>query len=294
MAVHVPNQMGNIILLAMNRYCHYVAGLVGIGLSDLWAASGLEGQEFAGEEVGPHFRFPFLIQHDCSMLQYMIEQGAQACSFRRRLFCLFRHAHQCSHIALCLLQVLSNHMGLFLQKTNIIRDYLEDIVEEPAPRMFWPREVWGKHADRLADFKVRCCTSWRDSMMSARRGAVQLLGVIACTWRSWGGPGSAFLNGCGRHGCTVQRYYKTWLEALLHQMKLPEFRTAVTLRGATGMCPGQYAMSPQEKAHAGAAVACLNELVTDALKHVPHCLAYMERVQDWHIFRFCAIPQVHV
>jgi len=29
---------------------------------------------------------------------------------------------------------LSNGMGLFLQKTNIIRDYLEDIVEEPAPR----------------------------------------------------------------------------------------------------------------------------------------------------------------
>ena len=29
---------------------------------------------------------------------------------------------------------LSKHMGLFLQKTNIIRDYLEDIVEEPAPR----------------------------------------------------------------------------------------------------------------------------------------------------------------
>jgi farnesyl-diphosphate farnesyltransferase len=25
-------------------------------------------------------------------------------------------------------------MGLFLQKTNIIRDYLEDINEEPAPR----------------------------------------------------------------------------------------------------------------------------------------------------------------
>jgi len=29
---------------------------------------------------------------------------------------------------------LSNGMGLFLQKTNIIRDYREDIVEEPAPR----------------------------------------------------------------------------------------------------------------------------------------------------------------
>ena len=31
---------------------------------------------------------------------------------------------------------LANHMGLFLQKTNIIRDYLEDISEEPAPRSF--------------------------------------------------------------------------------------------------------------------------------------------------------------
>ena len=54
-------------------------------------------------------------------------------------------------------------MGLFLQKTNIIRDYLEvrppgllpwcgmlkqrsrqDIMEEPAPRMFWPKVVWSK------------------------------------------------------------------------------------------------------------------------------------------------------
>ena len=47
----------------------------------------------------------------------------------------------------------------------------------------------------------------------------------------------------------------------------------------------------QEKGNAGAAVACVNEMVTDALTHVPHCLAYMERVRDWHIFRFCAIPQ---
>ena len=33
---------------------------------------------------------------------------------------------------------LANSMGLFLQKTNIIRDYLEDIVQG---REFWPREV---------------------------------------------------------------------------------------------------------------------------------------------------------
>eukprot|EP00798_Chlamydomonas_sp_ICE-L_P000462 gene462-1868_t len=84
-----------------DKYCHYVAGLVGIGLSDLFASSGLEAEadEFAN-------------MHD-----------------------------------------LSNHMGLFLQKTNIIRDYLEDILEEPAPRMFWPSAIWGKYGQQLSDFK---------------------------------------------------------------------------------------------------------------------------------------------
>lgn len=73
-------------------YCHYVAGLVGIGLSQLFASSGLEPEAFRAMDE------------------------------------------------------LSNCMGLFLQKTNIIRDYLEDIEEEPAPRMFWPRDVWSKCA----------------------------------------------------------------------------------------------------------------------------------------------------
>ena len=75
-------------------------------------------------------------------------------------------------------------MGLFLQKTNIIRDYLEDIVEEPAPRMFWPREIWGKHAKQLADFKVgpqkgrrqsACKVSWH----MARRPAASA-GMAVC------------------------------------------------------------------------------------------------------------------
>lgn len=82
-----------------NLYCHYVAGLVGVGLSQLFASSGLESKEF------------------------------------------FK------------LDEMANEMGLFLQKTNIIRDYLEDIVEEPAPRMFWPKEIWGKYAKRLDEFK---------------------------------------------------------------------------------------------------------------------------------------------
>ena len=94
---------------------------------------------------------------------------------------------------------LANHMGLFLQKTNIIRDYLEDIEELPAPRMFWPREVWGKHAEALSDF--------------TRAGKAE------------------------------------------------------------------------------DAVACLNELIVDALQHGPRCLEYMGRLQDPAVFRFCAIPQ---
>ena len=82
-----------------DEYCHYVAGLVGIGLSDLWASSLLEDKRFAEMED------------------------------------------------------LSNSMGLFLQKTNIIRDYLEDIVEEPAPRMFWPKCVWSKYGKTLDAFQ---------------------------------------------------------------------------------------------------------------------------------------------
>ncbi|XP_078446681.1 squalene synthase 8-like [Wolffia australiana] len=79
-----------------DEYCHYVAGLVGLGLSKLFHASGLE--DVASDS-------------------------------------------------------LSNSMGLFLQKTNIIRDYLEDINEIPKSRMFWPREIWGKYAKKLEDFK---------------------------------------------------------------------------------------------------------------------------------------------
>ncbi|KAK9815785.1 hypothetical protein WJX72_009464 [[Myrmecia] bisecta] len=127
-------------------YCHYVAGLVGIGLSQLFASSKLESRQFASMEN------------------------------------------------------LSNHMGLFLQKTNIIRDYLEDIMEEPAPRMFWPKEIWGKYGKTLADFKE----------------------------------------------------------------------------------PGNKA----------AAVACLNHMVGDALRHAEHSLAYMSKLHDRQVFRFCAIPQV--
>ena len=78
-----------------NLYCHYVAGLVGHGLTCLFARSGLE---------------------DCDLHMY---------------------------------EHLSNSMGLFLQKTNIIRDYLEDL---QAGRTWWPKEIWQNYTADLADF----------------------------------------------------------------------------------------------------------------------------------------------
>ncbi|KAF6000815.1 Farnesyl-diphosphate farnesyltransferase [Cyanidiococcus yangmingshanensis] len=72
-------------------YCHYVAGLVGIGLSAMFAASGHESREVFVESK--------------------------------------------------LADTLANSMGLFLQKTNIIRDFLEDHTEG---RTFWPREIWSQ------------------------------------------------------------------------------------------------------------------------------------------------------
>jgi farnesyl-diphosphate farnesyltransferase len=41
----------------------------------------------------------------------------------------------------------------------------EDINEEPAPRMFWPHEIWGQYGRSLEDFK----------QPGNRRAAVQCL-----------------------------------------------------------------------------------------------------------------------
>ncbi|CAN8068077.1 unnamed protein product [Agarophyton chilense] len=83
-----------------DMYCHYVAGLVGYGLSNIFSQSGYEDLSFSDRTD------------------------------------------------------LSNSMGLFLQKTNIIRDYLEDINEG---RTFWPKEIWSNYGNELSDF--RDCTN---------------------------------------------------------------------------------------------------------------------------------------
>jgi len=126
-------------------YCHFVAGLVGEGLSRLFVATG----------------------HEKTVVATDLKT--------------------------------SNAMGLFLQKTNIIRDYLEDYVDG---RAWWPQSTWRKHA-------------------------------------------------------------------------------------ATGDL-GEFT-KPEAKA---AALRCLNEMVTDALALIPECLAYLRRLENPNVFRFCAIPQV--
>ncbi|CAA2974261.1 squalene synthase, partial [Olea europaea subsp. europaea] len=79
-----------------DEYCHYVAGLVGLGLSKLFQASGRE-------DLPPG---------------------------------TFFHAS-----------------SVFLQKADVILDYLEDINETPKPRILWPRQIWSKYTDRLEDLK---------------------------------------------------------------------------------------------------------------------------------------------
>jgi farnesyl-diphosphate farnesyltransferase len=132
-----------VTLYDYNDYCYYVAGLVGIGLSSLFSASGLESPRLKDE-------------------------------------------HE-----------LANSMGLLLQKTNISRDYYEDL---NLGRTFWPKQIWGKYTGRLEELQ-------------------------------------------------------------------------------------QAPSSPES-------LACINELVTDALTHVGNCILYLNMIRDKQIFRFCAIPQV--
>jgi farnesyl-diphosphate farnesyltransferase len=77
------------------QYCHYVAGLVGLGLDRLFFESGLE--NFDVEASKP----------------------------------------------------TANSMGLFLQKVNITRDFLEDINDK---RSWWPKDIWGLYAPDLHFF----------------------------------------------------------------------------------------------------------------------------------------------
>ncbi|KAI3404529.2 ERG9 [Candida oxycetoniae] len=126
-------------------YCHYVAGLVGEGLTKLMVLAGLSDQSLVEDKF-----------------------------------------------------VKSNSMGLFLQKTNIIRDYHEDLKDG---RSFWPQEIWSKYTTALPSF--------HEDPASQEQG-----------------------------------------------------------------------------------LACISELVLNALGHVEHVLEFLSLVKDPSTFSFCSIPQV--
>lgn len=90
-------RLGTATIAEYNLYCHYVAGIVGQGLTRLFVSHGYEGTE---------------------LLNLMKE---------------------------------ADEMGMFLQKTNIIRDYLEDIYEG---RTFWPQQIWQKYTKSLLDLRL--------------------------------------------------------------------------------------------------------------------------------------------
>ncbi len=90
---------------------------------------------------------------------------------------------------------LSNEMGLFLQKTNIIRDFAEDLEQG---RLFWPQAAWENKVKEVNDLQI----------------------------------------------------------------------------------------------HPEKGLQALNEVVLNALEHIPACLAFLASLQNKKIFRFCAIPQL--
>jgi len=105
--VSVDMGQGTTSLAAYERYCHMVAGLVGEGLSRAFVSGGLESATICGQGLKV---WPFCPSARVSSGQTL---------------------------------GLANSMGLYLQKTNIIRDYLEDYADN---RAYWPQEVWRKFA----------------------------------------------------------------------------------------------------------------------------------------------------
>ncbi|KAF0484143.1 farnesyl-diphosphate farnesyltransferase [Gigaspora margarita] len=108
--INITKQMGNgmadfvsistrdkyniITLKDFDKYCYYVAGLVGIGISDLFNSVGAT------------------IPDTTKNLDIIIS------------------------------------MGIFLQKLNILRDFVEDLNEN---RRFWPKEIWYQYVSEIEE-----------------------------------------------------------------------------------------------------------------------------------------------
>ncbi|KAI0023914.1 farnesyl-diphosphate farnesyl transferase [Xylariomycetidae sp. FL0641] len=93
-ALDAEFQKGVTTVAEYEQYCHYVAGLVGEGLTRLFVEGG--------------YANPALLER----------------------------------------MELTESMGQFLQKVNIIRDVHEDFEDK---RRFWPEEIWSKYVDKWED-----------------------------------------------------------------------------------------------------------------------------------------------
>ena len=135
-----------------NRYCYYVAGLVGEGLTRLFHACGYESAQFEQRALDPAL---VTAQHKQARARPRVRERALVPRWRRQRRAAgapasWRFLNTAPPAtaapasprarALCAQGGLDKSMGLFLQKTNIIRDYLEDYVDG---RAFWPKEVRG-------------------------------------------------------------------------------------------------------------------------------------------------------
>eukprot|EP00922_Rhytidocystis_sp_ex-Travisia-forbesii_P013374 GHVS01020053.1.p1 GENE.GHVS01020053.1~~GHVS01020053.1.p1 ORF type:complete len:489 (+),score=89.50 GHVS01020053.1:31-1497(+) len=93
---------------------------------------------------------------------------------------------------------LANSMSLFLQKTNITRDFHEDTKQQKIPRIFYPKVIWSKYCNKF---------------------------------------------------------------------------TELSTNKTNAMC-------------------CLNEMICNALQHIPDVLAYCSMTRELSVMRFCATPQL--
>lgn len=146
-----------------NLYCHYVAGLVGIGLSQMFAAGGEDPWFTSAPVIGPNTDADHHAKSTSKSAAAAKKSTRTTPGGKRRKSTDHGDDHDDGHgddhgskggAVFGVLDSppggLANAMGLFLQKTNIIRDYLEDQVDQ---RTFWPREIWGRYAPTLASLR---------------------------------------------------------------------------------------------------------------------------------------------
>jgi hypothetical protein len=155
--------------------------------------------------------------------------------------------------------------------------------------MFWPREIWGKYAKSLGEFKdpanrgaaVECLN---DMVRAARAGAAR-----AGAGRVGRGPTS------GRHPPPPQHH------------RMPASRCCPAAgpaarprpRRSLPPLPARRRPSPDPRPHPNpqphptpTPTPSTPAQVTNALQHLPYCLKFMRKLENRDIFRFCAIPQI--